>query len=497
MPPTRSLKGSRRRRQGKTDEYTVAEEWPVLFAPPARIRTRPALRWLGFLFVAVLALTACRRGSGPGTGMVTMPGLLAYVQDGDLWVRQGGGATQLTTGGGVSYPRWSPDGKHLLFLRGYPGDGKELWLWQASGGEPQRLGPVDLLASGRPRWAADSQWVAFIRWNDDWRQPDEGVVMVSVRGDVQQVLLPGSGATDLAWHPDGWLAVALRARPLDANNPFTRSIEQQRQATIVRVTPGTGDGAPEVLARLGSPPRPGSLGIFIESAGGLRFDPTGSWLSFFAYPNSASIAADGVDLQAVPAAGGGPITLVTMLAYDDFLAWSPDGRSLAAVQGVGRDVRTDKELVVLSADSFRTEAVLTPEGYVDLTPAWSPDGRFIASSRGQAVAMPEGGDGPRYIWLTDLTTGEGRALLPGVEGAAVPGGTSPVAGAPVVQENPVWGERGAGLVFVQRPVGPEGEAQIWWTLPDGSEAQPIANIGPAEGFYGHMRWHDLFDWFAN
>lgn len=478
----------------------------MLLPASDRNRTRSALRWLGFLLAVVLFVTACVGCGGAaarrsGDEMAMMPGWLAYVQDGDLWVQFGGAAERLTTGGGVSQPRWAPDGKHLLFLRGYPGEGKELWLWPTGGGEPQRLGSADLLASGKPRWAPDSQSVAFIPWRDDWRQPDEGVVIVSVRGDVKQVLPPGAGATDLAWHPEGWVAAALRARPLDAANPFVRTVEQQRQATIVRVEPGA-DGPPDVLARLGSPPRAGTLGIFIESAGGLRFDPTGSWLTFFAYPNSASIAADGVDLQAIPAAGGGPVTLVTMLAYDDFVAWSPDGRRLAAVQGVGRDVRSGKELVVLNADGFRTDAVLTPAGYIDLTPAWSPDGRLLASSRGQAAAddgLSGAGEHPRYIWVTDVMTGEGHALLPGIAGAARPDGAAgrggaPAAGAPVVQENPVWGSRGAGLLFVQRPAGPDGEAQLWWTMPDGRDAQPVAAIGPSEGYYGHMRWPDLFDW---
>lgn len=466
----------------------------MLFAPPAPYRSRSASRWLGFLFVSVmvaafmLTAAACSpRGGAPDAVQATMPGRLAYVHDGDLWVRQGGAAERLTTGGGVTYPRWSPDGRQLLFLRGYPGDGKELWLWPAAGGEPQRLGGADLLASGRPRWAPDSRSIAFIRWNEDWRQPDEGVVTVSLTGDVQQVLPPGSGATDLAWHPRGWLAVALRARPLDVDAPFSRSIEQQRQATIVRVTPGA-DGDEEVLARLGSPPR-GGLGIFIESAGGLRFDPTGSWLTFFAYPNSASIAADGVDLQAVPAEGGGPVTLVTMLAYDDYVAWSPNGRLLAAVQGVGRDVRNGKELVVLGADGFRTEAVLTPPDFIDLTPAWSSDGRTVASSRGRAADMYGSEELPRYIWLTDVASGEGRPLLPGIEG-----GPARAAETPVVQENPVWGERSSGLLYVQRPVGSADAATLWWSLPDARDAQPVANIGPTEGYYGHMRWHELFDW---
>jgi hypothetical protein len=147
--------------------------------------------------------------------------------------------------------------------------------------------------------------------------------------------------------------------------------------------------------------------------------------------------------------------------------------------------------------------VLTPAGYVDLTPVWSPDGRIVASSRGRAVELPNSEDSPRYIWLTDVATGEGRPLLPGIEGAVGPGGSSgqdgssavPVGGASIVQEDPVWGSRGEGLLFVQRPAGPDGEAQIWWTMPDGRDAQPVAAIGPTEGYYGHFRWHDLFDWF--
>lgn len=455
----------------------------------ARISTRawPVRFWLGFLLLLAVVMSGCTGwGPGGGTGhgsqggaaVGTMPGRLAYVHDGDLWLRGGTENVQVTTNGGVSQPRWSADGSHLFFLRGYPGDGKELWLLTAETKKIVRLGQADTLASGQPRWSPGGTHIAFIPWNDDWRQPDEGVATVSLSGEVQRVLPPGSGATDLAYHPDGWLAVALRARPLDVNNPFARTIEQQRQATIVKV-PGVG-AAPEVLARLGTSPQPGAA-MFIESGGGLRFDPTGNYLTFFAYPNSASLAADGVDLMVVPASGGAPENLVTMLAYDDFLAWSPDGQRLAVIQGSGRDVRVGKELVVLAAGSFAPEAALTPAGQIDLTPAWAPDSTTVATSRGLAVELPDSHEEPRHIWLTDIGTGQGGPLPP-----AEPA---------VIQETPVWGGPGQGLLYVQRSTDPDGAAELRWSQPNGGEAGPVATLGPAEGYYGHVRWHQQFDWY--
>src|SRR5262245_47518118 len=44
------------------------------------------------------------------------PGSLVYVKDGNLWVQSGSNATQITNGGRMSMPTWSPDGQSIYAI---------------------------------------------------------------------------------------------------------------------------------------------------------------------------------------------------------------------------------------------------------------------------------------------------------------------------------------------------------------------------------------------
>ncbi|GAA0573973.1 hypothetical protein GCM10010172_68220 [Paractinoplanes ferrugineus] len=78
---------------------------------------------------------------------------VAYVRDGDVYVSRGSGETRLTTGGGNSRPRWSPDGRQIAYLKG-----GQLWTMRADGGAARRL---TTRAAGGPSWSPDSKWIAF------------------------------------------------------------------------------------------------------------------------------------------------------------------------------------------------------------------------------------------------------------------------------------------------------------------------------------------------
>jgi TolB protein len=82
-----------------------------------------------------------------------MPSLVAYVRSGEVYVSKGAGETRLTTGGGYSRPRWSPDGKTIAFLKG-----GQLWTMKADGSAKRRLTTGG--ASG-PSWSPDGRTIAF------------------------------------------------------------------------------------------------------------------------------------------------------------------------------------------------------------------------------------------------------------------------------------------------------------------------------------------------
>ena len=71
---------------------------------------------------------------------------------------------QLTTGPRDSWPRWSPDGTRLVFMRALERDGKplppQLYLLSMRGGEPAPLTDLPKGAAG-PKWSPDGTRIAF------------------------------------------------------------------------------------------------------------------------------------------------------------------------------------------------------------------------------------------------------------------------------------------------------------------------------------------------
>ncbi|GAA3349993.1 hypothetical protein GCM10020358_74240 [Amorphoplanes nipponensis] len=82
-----------------------------------------------------------------------MPSLVAYVRAGDVWVSRGATEQRLTTGGGWSRPRFSPNGRSIALLRA-----GQLWTMRADGTARRRL--TTRPAAG-PSWSPDSASIAF------------------------------------------------------------------------------------------------------------------------------------------------------------------------------------------------------------------------------------------------------------------------------------------------------------------------------------------------
>jgi Tol biopolymer transport system component len=102
-----------------------------------------------------LAAAGAVAEAGPaGIGAsVGLPRLVAYVRLGDIWVSKGATRTKLTTGGGWSRPRFSPDGRSIALIKA-----GRLWTMKADGSAKRQL--TTRSASG-PSWSPDSTTIAF------------------------------------------------------------------------------------------------------------------------------------------------------------------------------------------------------------------------------------------------------------------------------------------------------------------------------------------------
>jgi Tol biopolymer transport system component/DNA-binding winged helix-turn-helix (wHTH) protein len=92
----------------------------------------------------------------------------------DIWTsdRNGQNPIQLTAIGTAGAPRWSPDGKEIVFDVGLGRDWREpraIFLISADGGAPRPL-LQDTFSNPVPRWSHDGQWIYFAsNRTGDWQ----------------------------------------------------------------------------------------------------------------------------------------------------------------------------------------------------------------------------------------------------------------------------------------------------------------------------------------
>jgi hypothetical protein len=211
----------------------------------------------------------------------------------------------------------------------------------------------------------------------------------------------------------------------------------------------------------------------------------GTWVLFWRDAvRSASFAADGLPLEAVPAAGGQPVSVTgSMLLYSDFLTQC--GGTLIAAEGRDRYVTANKRLVALEPPGWRPLDFSADPSRSWFWPACSPDGRWVASTATRNAEEGRFGTADRTIWLL-AADGSSRHILVGKEGDGV------------ADEAPRWSMDGQWLLFVERDRGSDAPGTLMLARLSGTGATvvgPVATLPGEVGYYGHYDWNSVSDWY--
>ena len=395
-------------------------------------------------------------------------GVLAYIQNGDLWVKvlPAGIAQPLATGGNCSRPRWSPSGQWLAYRQG-----KQLWVRQQNGEDARLLS--DAASDRQVVWSPVADRLAY--------STDDGRLKVAIAPTWQEQAwttrsAPGGyGAVGLAWSPNGnWLAFERTQM-----NP---SIGLQTKSKAIDRTTG--------LWYWGRENQTETKRLAAQNptiAAGWSSD--NQQILFWQAPLlSASVLVDGVPLQAIDRKTGQPRQLVeSMLLYDDFLDRDPESNSLAIAVGAGRETWTNKRIAVANLDNNEV-TLLTDPAVAALSPTWSPDGQQIAYVAALDAGTVGGGTAvqaslaQRRVWVMNRDGSDPHPLLSAGE---------------TREERPLWSATGQQVLFAS--LNEQGEASLWLSDLAGSEREVVADAIASPNipeYYGHINWNDYFDWWT-
>lgn len=277
----------------------------------------------------------------------------------------------------ISDPQVSPDGKWVAYVvtsADVEKDRRNSDIWMVSWDGSQT---IQLTSSpeneSRPRWSPDGKYLAFTASRGDEEEKKKGAqvwLLNRAGGEAQRLTDLKGGVTDYAWSPDSTRLVLVVNDPDPADEP--EKIEGWKRKT--------------------RPP------IVID-----RYHFKRDYAGYLEHLRTHLYVFDLATRKAEQITSGD---------YDDSQpAWSPDGTRIAFVSKRGPDAErsNNTDIFVVEAKAGAEPKAVTTYPGADTGPiAWSPDGRWIAYLQGDVAkywAYQQ-----RKLAVVPATGGEARLL---------------------------------------------------------------------------------------
>jgi dipeptidyl aminopeptidase/acylaminoacyl peptidase len=300
-----------------------------------------------------------------------------------LWLvsATGGDAKQLTNGTGEDAPRWSPDGKQVLFLAARDGE-SQVWVsdFDAAGGtlsDPRKVTTISTGADGA-LWSPDGKSILFTSevfadCADDAcnKQRNEERANSKVKAQIFTHLLYRH-----------WSSFKYGKR----THLFVVSAEG---GTARDLTPGDHDVPPFSL---------GGQALY-------AFSPDGKEVAFTSNIDEQPAASTNNEIFIIPTAGGTPKKISTSPGSDSTPLYSPDGKWIAWRMQKLNGHESDKfRLVIYNRQSGEIKNLSEDfDQWVDAF-AWAPDSQklyFVSEWQGSAPLYRIGINGDKPTKVAD------------------------------------------------------------------------------------------------
>ena len=328
----------------------------------------------------------------------------------------------------IADPQIAPDGSRVAFVRVTVNETKDdyetsLWVVPTSGAEPPRVLTAGTRDSS-PRWSPDGRQIVFVRSleRDGKSQPPQLYLLALDGGEARPLTELARGAGAPVWSPDGRrIAFASTTRSDDpapnatppAGKPLDSARDKPTKSDVRVITSATyrsnggGWNDPEHPSHLwtieisngADMPKPLQLTQGTFSEGGHVWSTDGSQLFFVStrVEDPYYVSQDS-DLFAVPSRGGEIIKIASIDGSIGSPSASPDGTSIAfigSLSGSPERSYSQSDLFVVHLEAGLKPSPTTAK---NLTADYDFD---IGGGIGGDQAAPRGGASRAPIWARD------------------------------------------------------------------------------------------------
>ena len=314
-------------------------------------------------------------------------------------------------------------GNTLAYISNASGEGVDLYLADPAGGNPIRL-TESVLDESWPAWSPDGRHLAFVRASTEDAQlasgEKEGLYLLSWEGGAprEMLLAPAreAGIGGPFWSPDSRQVGVIGQPPAgdgrlgggpvltlcEATSGDCQSRELDIEANLLEtgtIPAWTTDGraiifsGPNLAQTRGGALTPLRLELATRELTQLAISGQYAAVSSRATVAYIGVPPDAQQIWMVSATGGvrqriGRPLASALWCYG--LAWAPDGRRLASAESDGEHTL----LVIRTPEDGEVAEYVSPlQGrQVPLSPTWSPDGRYVSYTvlTGLESSVPDG-----------------------------------------------------------------------------------------------------------